>query len=406
MRTSASLTLSLGFAALVACGACRDDAASVASGAASVQAAPVAGGKRTTSPEIAVKNLDGRIAQGEKMVAKSADPGARAALVSSLLDRSTYLGKVSDLDRVLELESDLAKLPQVDPSILLARASARSAVHDFAPALELIAEAESKHADKTEVRSKRASIQLALGNYEDACATFHELSALPKNHGYLLMEGVCVAQLGRLEEADRLFADAEAAYNDVSPFVLASIYFERGNLWERAGDEKKAVAYYRASLQRLPGHAHAATHLAQLVPAEAEALLAPVLAVSDDPEVKAVLGMLREKASPGTGQALLAEAKQSYDGLLAKHPRAFADHAGWFYLRAVSEPSRAADVAQENLKNRKTHEAYELAIAALSAAGRTSEACESADLALQRKWVPSALQEVADAAFAACGRTK
>ncbi|MBL9024827.1 MAG: hypothetical protein JNL21_21705 [Myxococcales bacterium] len=406
MRASASVTMILGFAALAACGACRDDAASVPSGAASVQAAPAAGGKRTTSPEIAVKNLDGRIAQGEKIVAKSADSGARAALAWSLLDRATYLGKVSDLDRVLELESDLAKRPQADPAILLARASALSAVHEFVPALELIAEAEGKHADKTEVRSKRAAIQLALGEYDQACATFHELSALPKNHGYLLMEGVCVAQLGRLEEADRLLADAEAAYHDVSPFVLASIHFERGNLWERAGDEEKAKAYYRAALARLPGHAHAATHLAQLAPGEAEAILAPVLAVSDDPEVKAVLGLLREKASPGTGRALLDEAERSYDQLLAKHPRAFADHAGWFYLRAVSEPSRAADVAQENLKNRRTHEAYELAIAALTAAGRGSEACEVAEIALERTWVPSDLQEAADEAFASCGRKK
>ena len=408
MSTSASVTIGIAFAALAACGGCRgeDAPARPLAAASSAPAVTISNSKRTTRADLAVANLDGRIARGEKLAQAGADPGARAALLSSLLERASHLGKVSDLDRALALEAEMARGNTTDPSVLLARASAFAAVHEFERAYALISEAEAKQADTTQVRSKRAAVQLARGDYEEACASFHQLSNLPKNHGYLLMEGVCVAQLGRIEEADRLLADAEAAYHDVSPFVLASIYFERGSLWERAGEEDKAKAYYRAALDRLPAHAHAASHLAQLVPEEAEAILAPVLSVSDDPEVKAVLGLAREKVSPGEGKALFAQAKLAYEALLEKHPRAFADHAGWFYLRALEDPARAVEVAQMNLDNRRTHEAYEPAITALTAAGSATRACETANHALARAWVPSTLRRAADAAFAACGRTK
>ncbi len=219
------------------------------------------------------------------------------------------------------------------------------------------------------------------------------------------MQAICWAQLGRVDEADKLFADAEAAYRDVSPFMYASLWFERGMMWERQGDAEKAASFYRASLERLPQHAHAATHLAQIDPPEkAEATLAPVMQIADDPEVKAVLGMAKEKLAPGSGKALIDEAKAAYDALMQKHPLAFADHAGWFYLKAVNDPARAAEVARQNLQNRQTHEAYELAVAALTAAGNTTEACDAADKALERKWVPPPLRDVAVKAYEACGK--
>lgn len=408
MRASAAVSMFFVSAALVACSACKnDDAPAPPASAAPASQLGIGQGKRTTSPGIAVSNLQGRIRQGERMVEKGADINVRSALVWSLLDRATYLGKVSDLERIGALEEEIGKDAAADGDAILARASAASAIHKFDRALELLADAEKKHAEKTIVRSKRAAILLAQGKYEEACPVFAELANGPKNHGHLMMQAVCVAQLGRIEEADRLFADAEAAYKDVSPFVLASIWFERGSMWERAGDESKATTLYRAAIERLPQHAHAAAHLAQMVPPEeAEAILKPVMEVSDDPEQKAILGLAKEKIAAGSGKALLDEAKQGYDALLAKYPLAFADHAGWFYLKGVKDPARAAEVARENLKNRKTHEAYELAIVALTAAGSTTEACDAADEALKRAWVPAGLKAAAEKAYEACGRKK
>ena len=76
-------------------------------------------------------------------------------------------------------------------------------------------------------------------------------------------------------------------------------------------------------------YAHAVGHLSYLAkPAEAQRLLESIIKTSDDPEYKGSLAMVLESNKEGAGKALLAEAKSGYDALMAKHPLAFADHAG------------------------------------------------------------------------------
>jgi Flp pilus assembly protein TadD len=368
---------------------------------------PLGQGKRTTSPHIAVANLQGRIKSGDHAIANGKDQiTPRLGLIDNLVDRSSVLGKVSDLDRIAALGTELGTLAPKDTDAFVYRATALSAVHEFEAASKMLDEAENAGAKPAVLKAKRASLQLATGKYEEACPAFEDLAkAGGPVHTPRTLQAVCIAQLGRIDEADKILADVEAAYTDVSPFVLAWIWFERGSMWERAGNEDKARTLYRAALDRLPGHAHAAAHLAQLVPpAEAEAVLKPALEVADDPELKAILGLAKERAAPGSGKALLDEAARSYDDLLAKHPLAFADHAGWFFLNARNDPARAAEVARKNLANRKTHEAYELALAALPAAGSSIEACEAADQALARAWAPKSLVELAAKAYEACGK--
>lgn len=409
MKPSAAVTILLSTAAFVSSctGGCGENPNAQASASAATALPPLAPEKRTTSPEIAIANLNGRIKSSDRSLEMGQDKvGPRGWLIATLLDRSTSLGKVSDLGRVSTLETELATLAPKDGDILLKRAGALSAVHRFDDALVLIDDAQKAGQRKDVVDAKRAAIFLAQGKYEEACPIFEELSnARLLVHVPKTLFAVCIAQLGRIEEADRVFADAEANYEDVSPFALSWMWFERGSMWERAGDEAKAKTFYKGALERLPAYAHAAAHLAQLVPpAEAEAILKPVFEHGDDPELDAILGLAKEKAQAGSGKVHLDKAKARYEELLSKYPLAFADHAGWFFLEAVNDPARAADVARLNLKNRKSHEAYELALAALPAAGNAAEACEVADKALERKWVPPSLKELAAKAYEACGK--
>ncbi len=408
MKTNAAVTMLLATAAFVSsCSqSCDGGDAPKASASAAPPPIEVGKGKRTTPADVAVANLQGRIKASEKSLEVGRDKiQPRQWLLETLLERATSLGRVSDYDRIGELESELATLRSKDADVLVQRATALSAVHRFEEALRLLEEAEAAGARKAVLEVKRASVYLAQGKYEEACPLFEAAAKAPKAQIAMTLAGVCISQLGRIEEADKLMAEAESTYVDVSPFMLAWIWFERGSMWEKNGDEEKAKALYRASLERLPGYAHAAAHLAQLVPpGDAEAILRPALEIGDDPELEAILGVAKNEVSAGSGKEHIEKAKSRYAELLGKHPLAFADHAGWFFLKAADDPAKAAEVARLNLKNRQTHEAYELALAALPAAGSSAEACEAADKALERKWVPPALKELAAKAYEACGK--
>jgi tetratricopeptide (TPR) repeat protein len=220
----------------------------------------------------------------------------------------------------------------------------------------------------------------------------------------LVLEAVALGRLGRAAEGDRLFERAISLERAPTAFARAWRSFERGAMWDRAGDSERARRHYRAALEVLPQHAHAAAHLASsLPPAEAEVILQRVLEVGDDPELMASLADVRDAHKPGSGDTLRREARRRYDTLVEQHPLAFADHAGWFYL-AQGDVDRAVEIAEKNLAARQVPEAFELCISAQLRANEPHEACDTADRAIELAFVGPALRHAAVEAFRACGR--
>jgi hypothetical protein len=127
----------------------------------------------------------------------------------------------------------------------------------------------------------------------------------------------------------------------------------------------------------LPLYARAVAHLASLSPAaDAVAMLEPVAASSDDPEVTAQLAdALRRSGRADEANRRLAATVARYDALLAAHPEAFSDHAASMWLGVGRDPSRALPLARANLANRRTAESYELALTAALAAKDDAAAC-------------------------------
>src|SRR5262249_20979596 len=133
---------------------------------------------------------------------------------------------------------------------------------------------------------------------------------------------VLEAQLGRGDEAERLFGEAQAGFHDVSPFPLAWLYFQWGLFHEREGRQGEALPFYEAAHQRLPDYAPATGHLAALSDRmKAIRLLTPLADRLEDPEYGAQLLALQPD------EKLRARVAKRYDDLLAKHPDAYADHA-------------------------------------------------------------------------------
>src|SRR5262249_32185768 len=155
------------------------------------------------------------------------------------------------------------------------------------------------------------------------------------------------------------------------PFPMAWLFFKQGLFWEREGRKDMAIAYHQAAVERVPSYAHAAAHLARLSPPDrVEALLGPVAATSDDPEVDAAWAdKLRERGDAAGAQAHVTKAAARYEELMARQPAAFAEHAAQFWLDTGNDPKKALELARRNLASRKTAKAYELAVLSALSAG-------------------------------------
>lgn len=314
----------------------------------------------TTQGAIALANLD------DQLQRQADDP---AALDLWLL-RLQFLADYRVLDRVAVLTEARAD----SPADLLRRARARMAAHRFADA-----QADLEAADATP--AQRAPLLVATGRAVEALPA---LKAEAERHpGFAsrcaLARGL--AAVGRLDDADRLYAHALRGLDTTSPFPAAAVAFARGLMWsEQRGDKERGAAYYAEALRLLPDYAAAGVHLAEIEVARgeldaAEAHLLHVVIRTGEPEALALLGGLRQfRGDMVRGQDEIGGARRRYEELLARHPAAFADHAAEFYLGLGRDPQRAWTLARANLSERGTRRAFELAIRAAEAAGHAGEA--------------------------------
>jgi tetratricopeptide (TPR) repeat protein len=323
----------------------------------------------TTASAIAIVNLDQQIVQA----------GSESGVEELLLLRSRFLGDYDALGRATRLsEARFATVPD-----LLRRSHTRSAVHRFSDAFADLAAAEQMGADPKEILLSRVSILVATGHASVVIAELEKYEG--QNPGYASRGALATAYaaVGRLDEADRLYA---AALNDLDttlPFPFAWIYFARGLMWSEQGNKpERGEAMYRQALAYVPEFAPANVNLAELEAARGDTTsaiehLQRTLPLSNEPEALALLGVLYKRTgrkAEGDNDILLA--RQRYESLLASHPLAFADHAAEFYLGPGADAERAWTLAQQNLANRETDRAVALAVKAAEATGRYNEACE------------------------------
>lgn len=335
--------------------------------------------RRTTSGEIAVGNLDGQIRSLRGLVAGPDPEGKRRRqLVDLLAVRAEMAGRIEDLERAAEIAEALPKELPDRPEPYLTRASMRSALHRFDEAWADLDEAERRGARAAQTRGKRAAILAARGQLEEALALATEARKERPGVDTIGVVAVLLGEMDRSDEARAAFREAFESSTDTSPFPVAWLFFRQGQFWEREGRKDLATAYYQAASERLPAYAHAAAHLARLAPADrAEALLAPLAATSDDPEIEAVLAeKAKERGDAAGAQAHAAKAAARYDELVGRHPAAFADHAAQFWLDAGGDAKKALDLAKLDLTARKTPKAYQLAVLAALSAGDRKAACE------------------------------
>ena len=377
------------------------------SASASVAIADAGPSPHTTSPKIAYNNLNIDIAGRQQAYAKTPTSESLARLVESLSARSQFAGKISDLETIDQLTVAALKDHVSDPQVHLTRASALSAIHKFALALGELSNAEHLGAPPEKVKEARASIFQATGKYDEALKirTDHDTSLdLP---AAIVSHAELAGELQKVDESEKLFADARAKYRDVSPFFVGWMDFQHASLLERRGERDEAKRLFAEAFQVLPSYTHAAVHLAALeTPERALEILGPLVDTTDDPDVLAGMAdALRRTGKTDDANAMRARAKARYDELLKKYPEAFADHAATFLLGPQGDIKQALVLAKANEQNRKTEPSIELLLTAALANDSHDATCFAVQEAAVFKYASPPFRANFAPVAAKCGGT-
>lgn len=322
----------------------------------------------TTSGVIALLNLQAQIAglEAQAGVVGKLTVAQQADLVDLLLLHGQVLGRIADYERAAALAEKLVQHTPTDRIAFLARARTHATFHRFTEALVDLATAERLGAELNVLNAERAAICQALGRAEEALVLCRD--AVERRPAFATLGALAglYAARGEVAEAERLCIASRQCYQDVSPFPIALLDFQRGLMWLEHGDLPAARTWFELALCRLPPYVPAQGHLAEIDAAlgEHEAAitqLRPLATCSDDPEYAALLADCLCK----TGQMQEAhqwrnKAATRYNELVLRHPTAFADHAAEFWLAAGGDAEKALHLAQQNLATRQTPRAQAL----------------------------------------------
>ena len=125
-------------------------------------------------------------------------------------------------------------------------------------------------------------------------------------------------------------------------------------MWLGERDLPAARAWFDAAVRRVPAHAPAVGHLAEVDAAlgDLEAAidrLRPLAVSSDDPEYAATLaGVLGDAGQPLEAEYWRSSAAVRYDELVRRHPEAFVDHAAGFWLTVGGDPQRGLRLVERD----------------------------------------------------------
>ncbi|MBV9444368.1 MAG: hypothetical protein JO345_00470 [Streptosporangiaceae bacterium] len=332
-------------------------------------------GPATTTGVIAMGNLNARIEGLTWQATRGSLTGdGWGELVELTVLRGHVLGRIDDAERAASLAEAYVDQARRDPRPLVARARLAARFHRFSAALADLDAATALGLDRRSLDEERAAVYQAVGRYDEALAMhrqallrrpdFSALGALARYH----------AERGEMVEAQTWFLAARRGYRGVSPFPLAVLEFQCGQMWLAQDDLVSARIWLESAARRLPAYVPAQGHLAEIDAAEGRAAVAigrlrRLALASDDPHYATQLArVLDESQASAEAQFWRAHAAARYEELMARHPEAYADHVAEFWLTVGGDPQRALRLSLQNLALRPTPRAHALVNRAISMA--------------------------------------
>jgi tetratricopeptide (TPR) repeat protein len=310
---------------------------------------------RDTCGQAVLADLDASI----ECLAHRSPEGRRNDLVTlseQLFLRGEVLGRIADHDRTEAIAGRAAALFPEDVGAMVVRARLATRFHRFAEAHALLDRARVIGASNREkirqVISAKAAVLQATGAFWEALEMHDALAREARSLETLGALATLSAASGQWTMAELLYAEALDAHNDAtSPFARAKVLFEWGVGAMRQGTLDVAEARFAQLETFLPGHVPGRAHRAEVALArwhvdDAEILIRPVLAVSDDPRYVAINAKILVARGDRVAAAIEAQrAALAYSSLLARRPDAHAGQAADFFMSVGGDPLRAVELA-------------------------------------------------------------
>ena len=237
-------------------------------------------------------------------------------------------------------------------------------------------------AGRFEGRSILADVDFQEGRYEQARTGFEKLIEERRTWDNLARLAHWHGKMGRPDEADRLYEEAEEELTAKEMRSFAWLKLQRGALAMSRGRHDRARAHYRLAGAAFSGDWRTDAHLAQLLAAEgcfdeALALMHSVVARARKPEFKQALGELltfrgrNDEAHPWLESALASYLASTQEG--GVH---YYHHLADFYSDAADRPAEAVKWARKDIALRSNFSTQSALAWALFRSGEVVEGLE------------------------------
>lgn len=308
-----------------------------------------------------------------------------------LLRRLRWSGRLDDLRRAEEVTSLSLKAmpPEQNPSGLAQRARVLSALHRFGEAADLARQLETLTPDKALPQQLLGDSLLELGDLAGAERAFAEaLARSERDYSSEHRAARLAWERGDLDAtAQHLDAVVELAPADL-PEIRVWALVQRGKHAFQRGRHDAAEKDYLAALALAPKQWNAQEHLGELRGAqgryeEAAGIFHEAATATNRPELWQALGDLHLfYKKPEAAKLVHETARSAYRASLARKEVLYVHHLAAFFSDSEQDAARAVELAEQDLKLRKTAAAYDALAWALYRRGDFTEAVAASEKAL------------------------
>lgn len=336
--------------------------------------------------------LDRSVAFFEDRLKRDPDDFTAANQFSDrLLRRLRWSGRLDDLRRADEITTLSLKTmpPEQNPSGVAQRARVLSALHRFGEAADLARQLETLQPGKPLPQQLLGDALLELGDLEGAQRAFAEALARGERDFSSEHRAARLAwERGDLDATARhLDTVVELAPLDL-PEIRVWALIQRGKHAFQRGRHDDAERDYLAALTFAPKHWNALEHLGELRGAqgryeEAAGIFHEAATATNRPELWQALGDLHLfYKKPDAAKLAHETARSAYRASLARKEVLYVHHLAAFFSDSEQDAKRAVELAQQDLKLRKTSAAYDSLAWALYRHGDFAAAREASNKAL------------------------
>lgn len=342
---------------------------------------------KTTSSSVYLANLNSSIGVFGRLYKNQNNAKYGANLASKLYLRFRILGDFNDAIKALKTIQTASLMPHTDGNIYYTLATIQAGFHQFSAALDSLDKAKRIDGKNNKFTLLENEIKYSLGQYQQYDFIIND----PKTNN--LTKAKYALLNNQFMQAARYYKNSMDSFKDTDPFKLSWLQLQQGIAFLRYGELDAAKVFFQAAHDRFPEYYLVTEHLGETEfllgnLEKAKVLYQLVIKQTKKPEFYAQLA----KVESQLGNHLLSKQAETtanieFDRLTKLYPKALGDHAIQFYIDN-KQLTKATNLAQINLNNRKNIESYELFIKTALANNDSKSACKAYYKALNYKVKP------------------